>query len=369
MNQAAMQFTFDLQIFAEDAPAAAETPTADVAAQPEAQQPENVTDAPAQAEQQAEVQPEKHISEMTDEEQTEYIKRHFLDDEPTQQDKPEVAQAEQQAAEVQQPEPLIEITVNGEKKQVTQSELIALAQKGEDYTRKTQALAQQRREFEAQVNQYRQMMAQPQQMQQPQQPQVSPQERLQADYRQAVDIAARNLGIKPEDFNSFDPVHAFALQNVIVQANMQAGRQMTEQQAVRATVQEFGEEIKRDPLTPKISEVYEEWILRRGLESKEGAAAAQAVAMAYSRFNAGNPTRQDCKVLKEHWQYVKQKLTQPTPQAAPAKPVVTPPKTEAPGVGRSAGVGSVLDKNKLRALASDPDRQMAYMKSLGIFNE
>lgn len=237
-------------------------------------------------------------------------------------------------------------------------------------TRKTQALAQQRREFEAQVNQYRQMMAQqPQQRQQPQQPQVSPQERLQADYRQAVDIAARNLGIKPEDFNSFDPVHAFALQNVIVQANMQVGRQMTEQQAVRATVQEFGEEIKRDPLTPKISEVYEEWILRRGLESKEGAAAAQAVAMAYSRFNAGNPTQQDCKALKEHWNYVKQKLTQPTPQAAPAKPVVTPPKTEAPGVGRSAGAGSVLDKNKLRALASDPDRQMAYMKSLGIFNE
>lgn len=135
MNQAAMQFNFDLQIFAEEAQAA-ETPATETPAQPEAptQQPENVTDAPAQAEQQAEVQPEKHISEMTDEEQTEYIKRHFLEDEPAQQDKPEVAQAEQQAAEVQQPEPMVEITVNGEKKQVTQSELIALAQKGEDLT-------------------------------------------------------------------------------------------------------------------------------------------------------------------------------------------------------------------------------------------
>jgi hypothetical protein len=92
--------------------------------------------------------------------------------------------------------------------------------------------------------------------------------------------------------------------------------------------------------------------------------------MAYSRFNAGNPTKQDCAVLKEHWSYVKGQLAKAqTPPPVPQKPPIVPPKTEAPGVGRSANTGGVMDVRKLRSLANDPDRQMAYMKSLGIFND
>lgn len=126
MNQAEKQFRFDLQMFAEDVP----TPEAPEAAAP-AQEP-----APAQPDSAPE--PERHISEMTDEEQTEYIKRRFLDeDEPPQ--KPEAAPAQEPGQGATQPEqqpeePTFEITVNGEKKQVTQSELISLAQKGEDLT-------------------------------------------------------------------------------------------------------------------------------------------------------------------------------------------------------------------------------------------
>ncbi len=359
MNQAEKQFNFDLQIFADDVPETTSTDTAEVTQEPET--------TPAQDSPQ---EPEKHISEMTDDEQTEYIKRHFLDDEPKeppkQEPKEEPAQVPQQAAEPQAPaqEPTFEITVQGEKKQVTQSELIKLAQMGEDYTKKCQTLADQRRQFEAQVQQFQQRQ------QQPQQPQVNPTERMNAQYREAVGAACRSMGIKPEEFNQFDPVHAFALQNVIVQANMQVGRQVSERQAVENEVREFMGQIQNDPMTKDVNEHFTEFILRRGLESKQGAEIAGNVAMAYQRFNDGTATRQDCKVLKEHWAYVKDQLAKAqTPPPAPPKPQVQPPKTEAPGVGHSARQGGVMDVHKLRSLANDPDRQMQYMKSLGIFND
>lgn len=128
MNQAEKQFNFDLQIFAEDAPEVQESTT-------EAEPSEVTESDEPQATTEEDSQPEKHISEMTDDEQTEYIKRHFLDDEPQ---KKEPSQ-EPQGQAVTQPtvpdsEPTFEITVQGEKKQVTQSELIKLAQMGEDLT-------------------------------------------------------------------------------------------------------------------------------------------------------------------------------------------------------------------------------------------
>lgn len=362
MNQVERQFAFDLQIFAEDAPEVQES-TTDAA-------PSEVTESvEPQATTEQDSQPDKHISEMTDDEQTEYIKRHFLDDEPKeppqQEPKEEPAQAPQQAAEPQAPaqEPTFEITVQGEKKQVTQSELIKLAQMGEDYTKKCQTLADQRRQFEAQVQQF-------QQRQQPQQQQVNPTERMNAQYREAVGAACRSMGIKPEEFNQFDPVHAFALQNVIVQANMQVGRQVSERQAVEAEIRDFMTEIQKDPMTQDINSHFEEYILKRGMETREGLQAAGAIAEAYSRFNAGRATKRDCAVLKEHWAYVKSQLSKAQAPVAPPKPPVVPPKTETPGVGRSANNGGgVMDVRKLRSLASDPDRQMQYMKSLGIFND
>jgi hypothetical protein len=76
-------------------------------------------------------------------------------------------------------------------------------------------------------------------------------------------------------------------------------------------------------------------------------------------------------VLKEHWAFVKSKLAKAqTPPSVPQKPPIVPPKTETPCVGRSASNGGgVMDVRKLRSLANDPDRQMQYMKSLGIFND
>jgi hypothetical protein len=46
-------------------------------------------------------------------------------------------------------EPQFTIKVNGEERQVTQEQLVALAQQGDDYTRKTQALSEERQRFAA----------------------------------------------------------------------------------------------------------------------------------------------------------------------------------------------------------------------------
>jgi hypothetical protein len=129
MNQVERQFAFDLQIFAEDAPEVQESTT-------EATPSEVTESAEPQATTEADSQPEKHISEMTDDEQTEYIKRHFLDDEPKKEEPSQEPQGQAVTQPTQEPqtEPTFEITVQGEKKQVTQSELIKLAQMGEDLT-------------------------------------------------------------------------------------------------------------------------------------------------------------------------------------------------------------------------------------------
>lgn len=357
MNQAEKQFRFDLQVFAEDVPESApEAAPAEETVQsaPEATPPE---DSPQE--------PQKHISEMTDDEQTEYIKKHFLNEggRPRKEDKPQEPQGQGEAVQPQQEpqaEPTFEIVHNGEKKQVTQSELINLAQQGFDYTQKTQALAQQRRELE-------QKEAQFQQQRQPQQ-QVNPAQRAEENYKMAVNAACGRLGIALDDFNQFDPVHAFALQQVVVEANMRMGQQMNERRAVEQEVTSFAQEIKADPMGKEISDHYEEQLLRRLLDPKQGAEAQKAV-MAYSRFVNNQATMQDCKVLKEHWAYVKKELTKAKTPPAPPKPVAQPPRTEAPGVGRSSGNGGVMDVRKLRDLSNDPDRQMAYMKSLGIFND
>lgn len=357
MNQGENQFKFDLQLFAEDT-------TPEAAPAPETAEP---TPEPTPAQDRPQ---EKHISEMTDDEQTDYIKRHFLDEEPDKEPPPpEQEQEEPKPENVQAPEPTqqaeatFEIVVNGQKKQVTQSELIKLAQMGEDYTKKTQALADQRRQFEAEVQQFRQGL------QQRQQPQVKPSERLSADYKAATAIACQQLGIAPEEFNQFDPVHAFALQNVIVQANMQAGRQMSERQAVERAVQGFAAEISQDPMAKDINDNFVEQLLRRGLVDKENGIKAQRAIMAYDRFIKNQATLEDCNVLKEHWGYVKKELEKAKKPPAPPVPPATPPRTEAPGIGRSASGGGVMDIGKLRALSSNPDKQMAYMKSLGIFND
>lgn len=79
---------------------------------------------------------------------------------PEEPDEPALEGEEEEEAEPEEaPEPLEEINWNGEVKTLTKSELKELAQKGFDYTQKTQQLAEQRQQFEAQAKAVQQSIA------------------------------------------------------------------------------------------------------------------------------------------------------------------------------------------------------------------
>jgi len=93
----------------------------------------------------------------------------------TAEPQPEAAapEASAPATEATPPEEEVELTWNGQKVRLPKSEAISLAQRGYDYSQKTAALAQARREFEAQKVQLdreaaelRQVLSDPQQLRQ-----------------------------------------------------------------------------------------------------------------------------------------------------------------------------------------------------------
>lgn len=89
-------------------------------------------------------EPEEEVEEVTEEPQAE---------EATDE------QSEEAEATEEAPEELEEITWEGETKKIPKSELKELAQKGFDYTQKTQQLAEARRQFEAEAQAVKQSIA------------------------------------------------------------------------------------------------------------------------------------------------------------------------------------------------------------------
>lgn len=68
-------------------------------------------------------------------------------------EEPEEAEAEPEEVAPEEPEAeLIDLVVNGEQVKKTKAEVVELAQKGADYTQKTQQLAEQRRLAQAEIN-------------------------------------------------------------------------------------------------------------------------------------------------------------------------------------------------------------------------
>lgn len=365
MNQALEQFIWDLQVFAEGEAAETTGETAGQEAEVATETDNTPQEAQPETPQETPQETPKSYAEMSQDEQLDFIKQNFLDEKPPKKEEPkeETVQADAQQTEQTTAEPTFEVTIDGEKKQVTQSELINGYQRQADYTRKTQALADERRQVEA-------LMAAIQVRQQEQapneqgKPKTNP---LDDEMQAAVARAERDLGIKPGEFNQFDPRHNFALQRAIADAHLYQMTLQREQQQVQAEVQAFAQEVQKDPMAKQISDSFRQYILKMGMESPENGLKAQAVAMAMARYDNGQMTLADTKLLKEHWNYVKGELTKAQKPAATQKPVVQPPKTETPGARSSSNAPHVLDKNKLRSLSRDPDGQLNYLKSLGIF--
>lgn len=347
MNQAKEQFVFDLQMFADEAAGAAgavETPSEEASA--------TETDTNV-----------KSIGEMSEVEQTDFVKKTFFKDDNDEPNEPnevkgEKAEPPQSQVDKQPQERKVKLTHNGQEVEVSESEARNLAMQGYDYTKKMQQLAAERRHYEQLIAQ----MTAPK-------PEEKPKENpLDVSYNAAIATAEKMLGISPGDFNQFDPKHQYVLQQVAAQeiANRQEqehARQafMREREEVMREVQEFDKVVRNDPMTEQVMENFEKFIFRLCTDEK-GVMKAAEVANSYQRYLEGKLAPNDCKVLRGHWDFVKGELS----KNAPAK--VKPPRTESPGTGTGNSLPKVLNKSRVRELADNPDAQMKYLRSVGIFD-
>ena len=277
-------------------------------------------------------------------------------DTPQQTETPEhkndAGQGTDQPTETNEPE--YEVVVDGQKVKVKQSELLAGYQRQADYTKKTQELAEQRRQADA-------MIAALKVQQQTQAPtKDKPENTVQSEYEQAVAQAEKELGIKPGDFNQFDAAHNFALQKVIAQGNAQKA----ERESVNREIAEFVSQAQKDPLTQKIDQNFNVYLFKMAQESPEQANRAMQIMQASNRLQNKQATKADTKLLKEHWEYVRKALSTPaTPPAPAAPPKPEPPKTETPGQVQAQH--STFDPHKLRGM--NTTQQIAALKKAGFF--
>lgn len=308
----------------------------------------------------------QELGNMSAGDQLAYLRQHGYLDHDADEQKPDSEQKGEPAGQTEETpaedDPEYEITVDGKPVKVKLSELKNGYQRQADYTRKTQALADERRQVDA-------MMAAlkvKQGTQEQEAEKANPESGASSDYKAAVAQAEKDLGIAPGEFNQFDPEHNFALQRVIVRSSQQQASQQANQSAVIEEVRSFVAEAQKDPMTPEIDNNYDVYLFKLGQSSPEGAQKAMAIAQAKQRFFNNQATTADTKILKEHWAYVRSELmkakapAQGTPTTPAPKP--EPPKTETPG--QAAGkTREPFNARKLRGL--DTKQQIAALRRAG----
>lgn len=125
---------------------------------------------------------------------------------------------------------LYTVTVGGQEMEVSLEELLYGYMRNEDYTRKTQALADERRAFEASMHQPQPQYQQPQVQPQPT-PEPQPEFTQRDYYEQLTNYAKEQVqNVFGEEFDEFNPVHNAALADAV--ATVKA--QVYEQQRVEA---------------------------------------------------------------------------------------------------------------------------------------
>lgn len=170
--------------------------------------------------------------------------------EPVQEQEEEQPQTteDDESQETNVEEPTYKVKVDGEEIEVTQEELLRGYMRQKDYTQKTQALAEQRRQFE----QYK-----PQPQYQPQPSNIQPQEQNGNSLNEmAKQIAARSLGLQStEDLSELDFDHITAVveakQALINQRNYMMARQ---QNIDNLEAQLRSEEPKYDEIMARIND-------------------------------------------------------------------------------------------------------------------
>ncbi len=268
-----------------------------------------------------------------------------------------VEQANEHSAESSQQEETLDVTIDGKTVKMSKNELIAGYQRQADYTRKTQELAAERRKYDALIAQ-----AQAQQTEQPTSKPTNTAEAVQMGYESAVKMAAKQLNIAPEDFNQFDSMHQYALQQAILTQNAQ--KQAVEHRNSYAS--SLIDQARQDPMCDSVMSNLDTAIGQMYC-NPQTTEAAKFLSGAKDRFFAGQASMEDIQAIEGLYNHVRsciinQSASNKTAQAV--KPA-EPPATEGPGAGNAAPKVR-MDKRTLRSKHGDD--QFAYLKRLGVFN-
>lgn len=323
MNQAEKQFIFNLQLFADDG--ATDQDTSNIGAE----------FAKASWEEKAQML-RSHIEEEEGTEIPEEQQEEAKEEESADTEQPETDSEEQTA------EPTYKIKVSGEEKELPLSEILKLAQQGEDYTKKTQAVSQERRELDQLKAQLEQLAAQTA-------PKIDP---IAEANREAETFKAEFQRLTGQEFNEFDLSH----QSVWLDYKQQGAYQKQAQQQIQQATNHIRQQVQADPqlLSDFDSAMY-------GLLSTEqGRAEFDKVYQAKSRVLYGQPTVDDLQLVDQFYikaKSVKQVAVKTQPKVVPQEKQ-TPPKVERAGAFESEESKPTFNKKAWASASQDDQKSM-----------
>lgn len=269
-----------------------------------------------------------------------------------------------QPGQPEEPETFI-VKVNGQEQEVTLDELLHGYMRNQDYTRKTQALAEERRSL--QYNQAPQVQPQqvaPQNQQSvPEQPQIT-----QRDYYTQLDAYARKevqnaLG---EDFDEYNPLHQAAYADSIanVKAEIFSARQAEAERA--RVVDNFNQTMGKYFQDPHFQEINQ-----LALEKLNNLPYAQAVQIkqAMDNYDTATVDAYMSAVRNEYYGANNMPSIQRKNAAVPQRPVVKPPFVESAGASTQppGNPTTQIDYSKLSRLSNDEQAQL--IAQLGYFSK
>lgn len=228
------------------------------------------------------------------------------------------AEPEEQAEEQPQPEQpqTFTVKVNGVDQQVTLDELRNGYMMHADYTRKSQALADERRRLEAQYGPRNPQQGQPVQPPQPQAqnqpPKVDPKEYYKTLSDYAIKRVQENLG---EDFDEYNPVHQAALADEISTIKAQMYERNVGQQRLQAVYNKYSQD-------PNIAEID-----RYAAQRLQQLPYQQAVQIQQAlRNNDARVIDAYMGAVRDEYYRARGYIPVSEAQARQSQPVATPPK-------------------------------------------
>lgn len=286
----------------------------------------------------------------------------MFDDVDDTQDSTEPVQPEEPPVEPPKPQ-MFTVKVDGVDRQVTLEELQRGYMMQADYTKKTQALANERRALEQKyAQQQNPNQGQPVQQQKPAQPQVDPKAYYKSLSDYAIGQVQRNLG---EDFDEYNPVHQAALADEISTIKAQMYERNVKQQELQQVYNKYSQD-------PNIKEI-DTYAAQRLNQLPYGAAVK--IQKALRENDARVIDAYMAAVRDEYYRnrgYIpasEQRVQQTQPMATPAKPVpnVKPPFVETTGASKEQQkpTQKTLDYTKLGKMNLEQQAQLAAKLGLG----